>query len=174
MGASVGIIYILPFLRKIPQVNLVAKLDFLAAEQESLPVTNLTNLVMDAFYCTLAAQLTVIPILLLHDLPISLVSLIANPLLLWCVPLITLVGLATLILAVIFQSGCWWLWLVLKSLLLAVGLLVNLFITGLSFWGQWEIGLITLPNSWLVAGAWWCGLAVWWQWQQKQLRTKRS
>lgn len=161
IGASIGIIFLLPILSKKSEHNLVANLDFLSAHPDYRLTKSITQILVDSFYCTLAAQLAITPILFLHHLPVSLISLISNSLLLWLVPLITIFGLAAMILASLAQVGFWPVWFTLAPLLVILRCLIDLFTNSLSFWGRWEAGVVTLPQSWWLAIGWWGSLVVW-------------
>ena len=168
MGASIGIIYLLPFLTITPQPNLVAKLDFLHRQLNESATRSGFKFISDAFYCTLAAQLVITPILFLHGLPVSAVALIANPTLLWLVPIMTISGLGLMLGAILVKVGGGFGWLVLLPIPGILSGLISLFLGLLSFWGRWEAGLLTLPQSWVLALIWWGLLIAWLWWRSRR------
>ncbi len=161
-AASAGIIFLLPLMNKLQRYNLMAELDSLSPTKNFKFKKSVLNLWTDAFYCTLAAQLVIAPVLLFHDLPISWLGLWANPMLLWLVPLITWVSLVVLILSVVVDRGIWLGWLGLNLAQKSLSVLINVFTSLLDFFGQWDVGLIHLPRSgWLIV-SWWSLLFLWW------------
>lgn len=168
IGASIGIITLLPLLDKHHQGNLVAELDSLSSSQPNQISQPITQLVSDAFYCTLAAQLMITPILFLHELPVSVISLVTNSLLLWLVPIITFLGIAMMLTASVAKMGIFFVWLAIPPLRFILSAALAIFVASLSFWGKWEVGLVTLPKSWFLAVTWWGLIFIWIRLQKKR------
>lgn len=116
-------------------------------------------------FTTIAAQAFSLPLLLHYFGELSLLSLLANTLLLWLTPLITIGGVMVLIVGsvgssigsgfeIIPQIGGWAVWIV-----------SDVFVKGVSFLGRYDSTLLKMPllsEKWVIL--WWLGvLALVWK-----------
>lgn len=113
---------------------------------------------------TLSAQILVLPLLLVRFGQLSAVSLVANTLLLWLVPLITLSGVG-LILGLSISS-----WNVGLHTTIGVGggwivyQLTHLFLSGMAWFGSDDTWLVEIHFARIQLVGWYLLVCFWWIW----------
>jgi ComEC/Rec2-related protein len=163
MAATFGIISLMPLLEN--QASTLTALsqndiDFFGQSNSSL-----FNFFKESFLVSLAAQSFTLPLVLYHFHELSTLSLLANTALLWCVSLITIGGVVFLLVASAAAAAPILLpmvWMVG----LAVKILLNTFIYGLNWLGQFESSLLTVQITlWQLIWCW-VLLIIWVIWRQ--------
>jgi len=115
----------------------------------------------ESLLVTLTAQLLTAPLILVTFGELSVISPVANTLLLWLTPLVTIGGLLLMLLG----SGLQLLpllWSVLApTLAWLCWLPAHFFLEGVSWLGRFEWGLVSWQWSWAAVFLWWSGLIAW-------------
>ncbi len=115
---------------------------------------------VESFYMTVAAQSLIIPLLFFYFGKVSVVSFVANTFLLWLVPIVTLLGFVFLLFTIVAYFLPIINLLVVGVITPMLWLVCELFIRGITFFGEFESGVIELSFSkWQVVG-WWVGIVM--------------
>ena len=180
MMATLGIIWFVPlfsrsnFLSSL-MVNNFNELSAFKSDQTNV-LTRLSAFFGEALLVTVAAQLLVLPLLLHHFGQLSLLSVIANTLLTWMTPILTVAGFIYLVAmsllsrftvltnmaTTLFALGLWW--------------PIKLYLSGIEWLGSYSSALINTPElSDNAVVIWWVLLFIWSTWwtRKKQLQPFR-
>jgi len=164
--ATLGIIWIVP---KITQVTsglsgfFTNDISLISAPASSVksPMQSMANLLKESFIITLSAQSLVLPLVWFHFQEFSLMSIVANTVLSWVTPIITIsgmLGVFSLLLSTMFPQ--------VQSVvaLFVVGglwLPIQVFIQGTLWLGSFDQALLQLPVlDWKGVFIWWFLLGV--------------
>ena len=182
VAASAGILFILPlFERHGGWLTQLAGDDLISADSASaLSVVQVENWrrkiwaeLRQSWLICVAAQLMTAPLILFHFGEFSWLSLVANPLLLWLTPLITVSGLGLLVLEVITQV-CFPVFFLAHATARITQLTSSMFVEGVQFLGQFTGGLSQgISVTRLQVGLWYCALFwFWWILSRRQRLAK--
>lgn len=156
VSATLGVIYVLPILTGYESwLGKIEKYDFSSSSHK------VGNPLSESLLVTIAAQSFTLPLVLHHFGQFSLVSIIANTLLLWLVPLITISGFTYFFVGALLVVSLGTFSLVcLSPLLLWIQFLIDLFVRGVRFFGGFESLLIHVSCTWWQVYCWWMGLVL--------------
>lgn len=130
-----------------------------ASSNQKSQIWRLLSVFKDAGVTTCAAQSLSLPLLLLHFQEFSALSLLANMLLLWLTPLITLGGVLLIVMSTLAQVWSFVFNFPAHMWGMCLGMLTDVFIFGVSFLGQWENTLLKTPEVHLsFVGVWWLAI----------------
>lgn len=135
-------------------------------------LSSIVNHLQESFFLTLAAQILVLPLVILNFSQLSLLSLVANTGLLWLTPIITIFGLIFIILVNFLEVIPIFGQLMAPILALLVAGPIELFLKSVNFLSQFEQFLIELSLSKQLIVVWWLGclfFVCWWR-----LKPRRS
>ncbi len=154
--ATLGIILVLPLLESHP--GLFSRL----STADLIQKNELKNksILKESLLVTLAAQSLTLPLVSAVFGEVSLLSFLTNTVLLWLTPVITLSGLALMIMGVIlsFLPGFWE--VIGPIISTIVWFPTEVFLSSVEWFGQFEWGLVEFSLPWWAVWCWWGMLGV--------------
>ncbi len=173
VAATLGVVMVYPSLCFVGQLffppNTKAAQMFKQFTLKQKIISFFKQVILESFGVSLAVQLTTLPLIWLYFGQLSLLSLVTNTLLVWLTPILTSLGIILLFMNsfyIFFMADSSLAGPNLGSLLLIimaklVELSVNLFLSAVSFFGQFETSFVTVKKlSWPQVLCWWLGVGM--------------
>jgi ComEC/Rec2-related protein len=108
--------------------------------------------VKEALITTMAATIATMPVQMVYFEEVSWLGLLANPLLLWLIPILMYLGLVYAFLGIVWQELAGLMtWLVYPP--------AHLFVLGLTWFNRLPFGNVSVNGNWWLAAGWWF---IWW------------